>query len=405
MPLTDSSIPAALREQVRQQPDAPAYTFVDYEVDPAGYSQSLTWSQLHRRAQVVAAELASCGSPGDRAAILAPQGVEYIVGVLGAMEAGFIAVPLSVPLFGALDERVVAALSDSSPAAILTTSAVVNDVVSCAHALPGSPPAVIEIDALDLFSPPAFHSADTPQTKTALLQYTSGSTRAPAGVVVTHKNVMANLNQIMSDYFEERRRGSAVGRHARVVAALLPRHGPDAGNLRYPVRFGTPSVLTSPMAFLQKPARWMQLAGAAILTTCLGRPQLRLRIGRAPNLRRRHGGARPRRRARNRQRQRTSPRRDRQAVHRAVSPASTSEHRDPTRPTGSPRRRCTWRVEPGAPPRRSSDSTTRSCRPVTRSAAATNSPVRADQLRCATRIHRAHRRPRDRARESGRQGR
>ena len=52
------------------------------------------------------------------------------------MEAGFIAVPLSVPLFGALDERVAAALSDSSPAAILTTSAVVNDVVSCAHALP-----------------------------------------------------------------------------------------------------------------------------------------------------------------------------------------------------------------------------------------------------------------------------
>ena len=112
-------IPAALREQVRQQPDAPAYTFVDYEVDPAGYSQSLTWSQLHRRAQVVAAELASCGSPGDRVAILAPQGFEYIVGVLGAMEAGFIAVPLSVPLFGALDERVAAALRDSSPAALL----------------------------------------------------------------------------------------------------------------------------------------------------------------------------------------------------------------------------------------------------------------------------------------------
>ena len=70
---------------------------------------------------------------------------------------------------------------------------------------------MIEIDALDLFSPPAFHSADTPQTKTALLQYTSGSTRAPAGVVVTHKNIMANLNQIMSDYFEDKegfRRGT-----------------------------------------------------------------------------------------------------------------------------------------------------------------------------------------------------
>jgi hypothetical protein len=59
----ESSIPAVLGERARQQSDAPAYTFIDYEVDPAGYSQSLTWSQAHRRAQVVAGELASCRSP------------------------------------------------------------------------------------------------------------------------------------------------------------------------------------------------------------------------------------------------------------------------------------------------------------------------------------------------------
>ena len=71
------------------------------------------------------------------------------------MEAGFIAVPLSVPLFGTHDERVSAALRDSSPAAILTTSAVVDDVVPCAHASSGqSAPAIIEIDALDLDSQP-----------------------------------------------------------------------------------------------------------------------------------------------------------------------------------------------------------------------------------------------------------
>ena len=106
MSAIDSSIPAVLAERARQEPDVPAFTLIDYEVDPAGYSQSLTWSQVHRRAQVVAGELASCGSPGDRVAILAPQGFEYIVGVLGAMEAGFIAVPLSAPQFGAHDERV-----------------------------------------------------------------------------------------------------------------------------------------------------------------------------------------------------------------------------------------------------------------------------------------------------------
>jgi long-chain fatty acid adenylase/transferase FadD26 len=108
MSAIDSSIPAVLGERARQQPDARAYTFIDYELDPAGDSETLTWFQVHRRAQVVAAQLASCGSPGDRLAILAPEGLEYIVGVLGAMEAGFIAVPLSAPQFGAHDERVLA---------------------------------------------------------------------------------------------------------------------------------------------------------------------------------------------------------------------------------------------------------------------------------------------------------
>ncbi len=265
MPLTHSSIPAALREQVRQRPDSPAYTFIDYEVDPAGYSQSLTWSQVHQRAQVVAAELASCGSPGDRAAILAPQGLEYIVGLLGAMEAGFIVVPLSVPLFGAHDERLSAALKDSSPVAILTTSAAVNDVVSCARALPGSLPAVIEIDALDLYTPQALHSSDKPQTKSALLQYTSGSTRAPAGVEVTHKNIMVNLDQIMSDYFEDQ--GGVPPRDATPVSWLPFYH--DMGlmfGIFIPVRFGLHSVLTSAIAFLQKPARWMHLVASATKT-------------------------------------------------------------------------------------------------------------------------------------------
>ena len=258
MAVSEASIPAVLRERARRQPDARAYTFIDYELDPAGDSETLTWFQVHRRAQVVAAELASCGSPGDRVAILAPQGLEYIVGVLGAMEAGFIAVPLSAPQFGAHDERVSAALRDSSPVAVLTTSAVVDDVVSCAHGLPGSPPAVIEIDALDLDAPPAFHSTDTPQTKTAMLQYTSGSTRAPTAVVVTHKNVIANLDQVISDYFEDIGKVPPPG---ITMVSWLPFYH-DMGlllGILAPVLRGFPAVLTSPMAFLQKPARWMQM--------------------------------------------------------------------------------------------------------------------------------------------------
>jgi long-chain fatty acid adenylase/transferase FadD26 len=256
MSARESSIPALLGERARQQPDAPAFTFIDYEVDPAGHSQGLTWREVHRRAQVVAAELASSGSPGDRVAICTPQGFEYIVGLLGAMEAGFIAVPLSVPQFGA--ERVAAALRGSSPAAILTTSAVVNDVDSCAHGLPGSSPAVIEIDALDLYTPPALHSADTPQTKTALLQYTSGSTRQPTGVVVTHKNIIANIEQVMSDYFEDNGKVPPPGTTAVSWLPLYHDMGLLTGVLVSVVK-GFPAVLTSPTAFLQKPARWMQM--------------------------------------------------------------------------------------------------------------------------------------------------
>jgi long chain fatty acid CoA FadD26 len=61
---------------------------------------------------------------------------------------------------------------------------------------------VIEVDDLDFYTPTAFDATDTPHTKTALLQYTSGSTRQPTGVVVTHENVIVNMKQVVSDHFE-----------------------------------------------------------------------------------------------------------------------------------------------------------------------------------------------------------
>ena len=200
MAVTDESIPGLLRGQAIQQPHAPAFTFIDYELDPAGFTETLTWSQAHQRVQALAAEIAQYGNAGDRVAILAPQGLEYIIGFLAAMEAGFIAVPLSVPLYGRHDERVSAALRDSSPVVTLTTSAVVREVSECVSAQSGrSAPAVIEIDALDLDSPPISPADRDAHTRIALLQYTSGSTRQPAGVAVTHKNVITNLDQVLSD--------------------------------------------------------------------------------------------------------------------------------------------------------------------------------------------------------------
>jgi len=252
------SIPAVLRAQAEQHPNDVAWTFIDYEVDPAGYSQSVTWSQVHQRAQVVAAELALCGSPGDRAVICASQGIDYIVGLLGAIQAGFIAVPLPVPLSGAHDQRVCGTIRDCAPAAVLTTSAALNDVASYFQALSCRAPTVIEIDALDLYSPPGLDSAEPAPTETALLQYTSGSTRLPAGVVVTHTNIVVNLGQMMSDHYGGN--GKRPPRDTTVVSWLPLYH--DLGlqfGVFFPLLAGLRTVMISPMAFLQRPARWMQL--------------------------------------------------------------------------------------------------------------------------------------------------
>jgi acyl-CoA synthetase (AMP-forming)/AMP-acid ligase II len=127
--MTEPSLPAVLHERAGLQPDDTAFTFVDYEQDESGVATSLTWSQLYRRTLNVANELGQCASPGHRAVICAPQGLEYIVAFLGALQAGLIAVPLSVPLGGAADERVSSVLRDASPSLILTTSAVAGAVV------------------------------------------------------------------------------------------------------------------------------------------------------------------------------------------------------------------------------------------------------------------------------------
>ena len=116
------SVLSLLRERAGLQPDDTAFSFTDYEQDWAGVNETLTWGQLYQRTLNVAHEVRRHGSVGDRAVILAPQGLAYIVGFLGAMHAGFIAVPLSVPQAGSHDERVSAVLADTSPSVILTTS-------------------------------------------------------------------------------------------------------------------------------------------------------------------------------------------------------------------------------------------------------------------------------------------
>ncbi|WP_375483899.1 AMP-binding protein [uncultured Mycobacterium sp.] len=257
--MVDTSILTLLYERASLQPDDLAYTFIDYEHDWAGAAQIMTWSQLYRRTLNVADALRRRGSTGDRSVILAPQGLDYIVAFLGTLQAGQIAVPLSVPLGGVSDDRVNSVLRDASPSVIITTSAVAGTVAEHVKSQSGeSAPSVLEVDALDLEARTDFSVGREKHPSTAYLQYTSGSTRQPAGVMMSHRNILANFEQLTSDYFADH--GKVAPPDTTIVSWLPFYH--DMGlylGMCGPILTGLHAVLTSPVAFLQRPARWMQL--------------------------------------------------------------------------------------------------------------------------------------------------
>ncbi|MFA1701929.1 fatty-acid--AMP ligase FAAL21/FadD21 [Mycobacterium intracellulare] len=258
-----TSVVSLLRERAGLQPDDLAFRYTDYEQDWAGVTESLTWAQLYRRTLNVAHEVTRHASSGERAVILAPQGLPYIVAFLGAMQAGLIAVPLMVPQPGTHDERVSAVLADTGPAVVLTTStaaAAVDEYLQRPH---GATPAVIEVDSLSLDdpNPTGIRVSDAPSI--AYLQYTSGSTRLPAGVMVSHRNLHVNFQQLMAAYFPD---FNGVAPRDSVCVSWLPFYH-DMGLMQgviAPILGGYPGVLTSPIAFLQRPARWIQAMAQAV---------------------------------------------------------------------------------------------------------------------------------------------
>ncbi|OBK27000.1 acyl-CoA synthetase [Mycobacterium asiaticum] len=273
--MVESSLPAVLRERASLQPNDTAFTYLDFEQDWDGVPITLTWSQLYRRVLNLGEHLKTQGSIGDRALILAPQGLEYIIGFLGALQAGQIAIPLSVPYGGVHDERTISVLADTSPTVVLTTSPHAESAREVVQSDQGhAPPAIVEIDLLDLDSRkrpsgPRPRAGQSDQPDFIYLQYTSGSTRTPAGVMVTNRNVFANYEQIMGDFFVAN--GGVAPADLTVVSWLPLYH--DMGLLMgiiMPILAGVPTVLTSPVGFLQRPARWLHLLAQGSCTLSAG---------------------------------------------------------------------------------------------------------------------------------------
>jgi fatty acid CoA ligase FadD21 len=254
--MPQTSILSMLHGRAALRPNEVAFTFTDYEKDWAGVRESLTWSQLSRRTRNMARELRLHGSVGDRAVILAPQGLDYILAFLGSMQAGLVAVPLPLPHRGSNYDRVAAVVADTSPAVVLTTSEAAEDVGDYVdQSRMDTAPKILAIDSLQLDAEggPSLQTADLPSL--AYLQYSSGSTRLPSGVMLTHRNLQANFEQLMYGFFA----GTKVPADMTLVSWLPFYH--DMGlmlGICAPILGGYRAELTSPLSFLERPARWVR---------------------------------------------------------------------------------------------------------------------------------------------------
>ncbi|WP_231976751.1 fatty acyl-AMP ligase [Mycobacterium sp. E740] len=231
--------------------DAPAYRYLDFSSGGDGVATELTWTQLGARLRVVAAHLQRVVGRGERVAILAPQGLDYVTAFFAAVKAGAVAVPLFAPELQGHAERLETALRDAQPSAVLTTSAAAANVQSFLDGLHGmARPTVLLLDdmpdTVEDFDPVELRLEDVSH-----LQYTSGATRPPVGVEITHRAVGTNLVQMILSI-------DLLDRKVHGVSWLPLFHDMGLSMIGFPAVYGGHSTLMSPTAFIRRPYRWIK---------------------------------------------------------------------------------------------------------------------------------------------------
>ncbi len=249
-----------LRWRAETQRDEIAYRFLaDGEEERA----SLTYGELYRRARQIAVVLQKQSAVGQRALLLDSSESDYIITFFGCLCAGVIAVPIYAPRVNKKgNARVESVVADAQPSVVLTAgagSSAVRDVVTGSA---GEHVKWIDTSALpdhgEYWTPPVLSGTDI-----AFLQYTSGSTATPKGVMVSHANILHNERMIQNAF--DTRPGS-------VIVGWLPLYHDMGliGNVLQPLYVGVPCVLMSPVAFLQRPLRWLQAISRYQATTSGG---------------------------------------------------------------------------------------------------------------------------------------
>ncbi len=234
--------------RARYQPHDVAFTFL---VDGETEQVHLTNCELDRQARAIGAWLQLSGLAGQRALLLYPPGLEFIAAFFGCIYAGVVAVPVYPPRRNRSLSRIQAIADDAQAKVALTSDVVLRRV----RPLIGAVPRLKQLTWLSTCNTPQgmdqrWKVPDVGGDTMAFLQYTSGSTGMPKGVMLSHINLLHN-SALIAHCFEHTRSGLGV--------FWLPSYHDMGliGGILQPLFVGRPNVLMAPMAFLQKPLRWL----------------------------------------------------------------------------------------------------------------------------------------------------
>lgn len=244
-----------LRGRAEKNPDQLAYRFLHFSGSgTSAEAATITYAQLDRWCRAIAGALREKAAPGDRALLLCPPGLEYLANFFGCLYAGLIAVPAYPPTAGRHFARVQAIAEDAEASIVIVGG--VSDLADIP--VPSEDDGVLGRAHWTLAgggAPDGREESWVPEALTgdhvAFLQYTSGSTAAPKGVMVTHANLLANAQSAQTSF--------RMSTESVAVSWLPPYHDMGLiGGIIFPLYTGFPITLMSPTSFIRNPARWLQ---------------------------------------------------------------------------------------------------------------------------------------------------
>jgi 8-amino-7-oxononanoate synthase/acyl carrier protein len=238
-----------LRQRAAYRPHDRAFTFL---VDGENEELNITYAELDRKARTVGAWLMDRGMVGKRVLLLYPSGLDFIAAFMGCLYGGAIAVPAYPPRKNRSVERIEAIAADADASVALTTRDVLDRFDGLRATAPSLENLVWKVDSeLEPEWAGRWERPDIDGDTLAFLQYTSGSTGTPKGVMLSHENLLHNSLRIMQAFEITRSQSGVFWLPSFHDMGLI-------GGILVPLYGGKFNVLMSPVAFLQKPLRWLQ---------------------------------------------------------------------------------------------------------------------------------------------------